>query len=239
MNMKSQVISSRERKVTLMVFLMVAAFVGAWSGYGTLCILRLVGLEFSSLSIGISMLIAKTGACLNPVIFIFLNNQVNEITDDKNASKNLHFCLALQFYETVLPNWLKRLTAKTNSVSSPPLGRSSKRSTKSKGQNIQLSNIRTIGNSTTAESQNEPVGEFRIDFKILDLKEKNNFFLASSHFSKISYFVQKYIEIKKVIFLSQILDFLDKNWTFNIVCFYLYASSMLFSGASLVLFTPY
>jgi len=216
--MKSQVISSRERKVTLMVFLMVAAFVGAWSGYGTLCILRLVGLEFSSLSIGISMLIAKTGACLNPVIFIFLNNQ---------------------FYETVLPNWLKRLTAKTNSVSSPHLGRSSKRSTKSKGQNIQLSNIRTIGNSTTAESQNEPVGEFRIDFKILALKKKNTFFLASSHYSKISYFVQKYIEIKKVIFLSQILDFLDKNWTFNIVCFYLYASSMLFSGASLVLFTPY
>ena len=76
--MKSQVISSRERKVTLMVFLMVAAFVGAWSGYGTLCILRLVGMEFTSLSIGISMLIAKTGACLNPIIFIFLNNQVIE-----------------------------------------------------------------------------------------------------------------------------------------------------------------
>ena len=76
MNMKPNAISSRERKVTLMVFLMVAAFVGAWSGYGTLCILRLIGLEFTELSIGISMLIAKTGACLNPIIFIFLNNQV-------------------------------------------------------------------------------------------------------------------------------------------------------------------
>ena len=67
-----------------------------------------------------------------------------------------------------MPKWLKRLTAKTTSVSSPPLGRSSgKRSTKV--QNIQLSNIRTIGNSTTRESQNEPVGKFRIDFKILEL----------------------------------------------------------------------
>ena len=84
--MKSQVISSRERKVTLMVFLMVAAFVGAWSGYGTLCILRLVGMEFTSLSIGISMLIAKTGACLNPIIFIFLNNQVIESL--KNCAKH-------------------------------------------------------------------------------------------------------------------------------------------------------
>ena len=76
MNMKSNVISSRERKVTLMVFLMVIAFVGAWSGYGILCILRLIGIDFPPLSIGISMLIAKTGACLNPIIFIFLNNQV-------------------------------------------------------------------------------------------------------------------------------------------------------------------
>ena len=78
------------------------------------------------------------------------------------------FFLDLQFCEAVMPKWLKRLTAKTTSVSSPPLGRSSgKRSTKV--QNIQLSNIRTIGNSTTRESQNEPVGKFRIDFKILEL----------------------------------------------------------------------
>ena len=74
--MKSQVISSRERKVTFMVFLMVAAFVGAWSGYGVLCILRLLDYDFTPLQIGISMLVAKTGACLNPVIFIFLNGQV-------------------------------------------------------------------------------------------------------------------------------------------------------------------
>ena len=79
MNMKSAVISNRERKVTMMVFLMVAAFVFAWSGYGVLCILRLLGNDFTPLMIGVSMLVAKTGACFNPVIFIFLNNQVKKL----------------------------------------------------------------------------------------------------------------------------------------------------------------
>ena len=105
MNMKSQVISSRERKVTLMVFLMVAAFVGAWSGYGTLCILRLVGLEFTPLSIGISMLIAKTGACLNPIIFIFLNNQVMTLHSWYALGWVDFFRLSCKF-DKKLQNWL-------------------------------------------------------------------------------------------------------------------------------------
>ena len=72
-------VAERERKVTKMVFLMVFAFLGAWSGYAILCILRLFGIHSPDFAIGIAMMLAKAGGWLNTIVFIFMNTQVSSM----------------------------------------------------------------------------------------------------------------------------------------------------------------
>ena len=77
LNVKKDLIASRERKVTMMVLLMVFAFLLSWSGYATICILRLLGIQTSDYGIGMALLFAKTGGWTNTIVFIFLNPDVS------------------------------------------------------------------------------------------------------------------------------------------------------------------
>lgn len=77
LKVKKQQISERERKVTMMVLLMVFAFLLSWSGYAACCILRLFGIAINDWGIAFALLMAKTGGWNNTVIFIFLNPDVN------------------------------------------------------------------------------------------------------------------------------------------------------------------
>ena len=78
-NMNKDLAAEREKKVTKMVFLMVFAFLGAWSGYALLCILRIFGIHSSDIAFGLVMFAAKTGGWLNTFVFIFMNTQVSKI----------------------------------------------------------------------------------------------------------------------------------------------------------------
>ena len=66
----------RERKVTCMVFLMVLAFILAWTGYALVCILRLLHQTVSDTAVAWAMLLAKNGGWLNAIVFVFMNKQV-------------------------------------------------------------------------------------------------------------------------------------------------------------------
>jgi len=83
--MNKDLAEKREKKVTKMVFLMVFAFIGAWSGYAFLCILRLLGVHSSELAFGLVMFAAKSGGWLNTLVFIFMNTQ---------------------FRKAILPSWI-------------------------------------------------------------------------------------------------------------------------------------
>ena len=76
LNKKKASIMEREKRVTKMVYLMIFAFLGPWSGYAILAVVRLVGYSFSDYLIGIIMMIAKSGAWLNTTVFIIMNQQV-------------------------------------------------------------------------------------------------------------------------------------------------------------------
>ena len=76
LNKKKASIMEREKRVTKMVYLMIFAFLGPWSGYAILAVVRLVGYPFSDYLIGIIMMIAKSGAWLNTTVFIIMNQQV-------------------------------------------------------------------------------------------------------------------------------------------------------------------
>ena len=60
---------------------MILAFLAAWTGYAILSIIRLNGSGFSDYLIGFAMMMAKSGAWLNTIIFIIMNQEVNTITN--------------------------------------------------------------------------------------------------------------------------------------------------------------
>ena len=81
MNMNKASIMSRERKVTFLVLLLLFAFMVAWAPYATICLLRLIqGIKPTPATVAISMLCAKTSACINPIIFTLFNAQVNQLS---------------------------------------------------------------------------------------------------------------------------------------------------------------
>ena len=56
---------------------MIVAFLGAWSGYAILGIIRIHGYaDFSDYLIGVAMMLAKCGAWTNTIIFIWMNQEV-------------------------------------------------------------------------------------------------------------------------------------------------------------------
>ena len=82
--MNKDLVEEREKKVTKMVFLMVFAFIGAWSGYAFLCILRLFGVHSSDIAFGLVMFAAKSGGWLNTLVFIFMNTQVSNFVQGQD-----------------------------------------------------------------------------------------------------------------------------------------------------------
>ena len=80
MNKDKDVAVERERKVTMMVFIMALAFLGPWSGYAILCVLRLFGIHSNDYAVGVAMMAAKAGGWLNAIVFIFMNTQVSTLS---------------------------------------------------------------------------------------------------------------------------------------------------------------
>ena len=70
------VIAKREKKVTLMVFLMVMAFVGAWTPYATIAILRIWGIDIADYGVVAAMMVSKLASWGNTLVLIFLNREV-------------------------------------------------------------------------------------------------------------------------------------------------------------------
>ena len=88
--------------MTKMIFLMVLAFVAAWSGYAILSIIRLYGSGFSDYLIGFVMMIAKSGASLNTFVFILMNQEVNcEVQGIKSRTQYFSFLVSKSFVATM------------------------------------------------------------------------------------------------------------------------------------------
>ena len=103
LNKKKASILARERRVTKMIFLMILAFLGAWSGYAILGIIRIHGYaDFSDYLIGVAMMLAKCGAWTNTIIFIWMNQEVLVLELPKK--KVSYF--SLQFRKVILPQWI-------------------------------------------------------------------------------------------------------------------------------------
>lgn len=75
-NLKSDLISRREWKATLMVLVMVLVFFLSWSGYSTICLLRIFGVDYPDISVAISMMTAKSSAWTNCLIYIGMNSRI-------------------------------------------------------------------------------------------------------------------------------------------------------------------
>ena len=88
-----------------MIFLMVFAFLTAWSGYAILSIIRLYGSGFSDYLIGLVMMLTKSGACLNIVIFILMHQEVIEKWC-LDLNNELFLIFPLQFQKVLLPEWI-------------------------------------------------------------------------------------------------------------------------------------
>ena len=124
LNKKKANIIAREKRVTKMIFLMIFAFLAAWTGYAILSIIRLSGSGFSDYLIGFVMMMAKTGAWLNTIIFILMNQEVNcwivnnscwtqnwpfqqyvwSMEPERNRFET--FYISLQFRKVLLPQWI-------------------------------------------------------------------------------------------------------------------------------------
>ena len=84
---------------------MIVAFLGAWSGYAILGIIRIHGYaDFSDYLIGVAMMLAKCGAWTNTIIFIWMNQEVLVLKLSKR--KSLVCFLLLQFRKVILPQWI-------------------------------------------------------------------------------------------------------------------------------------
>ena len=72
-------IMKRERRVTLMILAMLVAYLGTWTPYAVICILRICGFHLPPLLDAYALLTAKTSGAINPFIFIFMNTSVSAI----------------------------------------------------------------------------------------------------------------------------------------------------------------
>ena len=81
-------IMKRERRVTLMILAMLAAYLGAWTPYAVICILRICGFHLPPLLDAYALLTAKTAGAINPFIFIFMNKSVS------SASRHHTTCIS-------------------------------------------------------------------------------------------------------------------------------------------------
>lgn len=91
-------IMKRERRVTLMILAMLVAYLGTWTPYAVICILRMCGFHLSPLMDGYALLTAKTSGAINPFIFIFMNKSVSGT--QRRCCKVSEFCFVIQTYIT-------------------------------------------------------------------------------------------------------------------------------------------
>ena len=74
---------------------MIVAFLGAWSGYAILGIIRIHGYaDFSDYLIGAAMMLAKSGAWTNTIIFIWMNQEVLVLKLSKRKSLGFFFTVS-------------------------------------------------------------------------------------------------------------------------------------------------
>ena len=75
---------------------MIVAFLGAWSGYAILGIIRIHGYaDFSDYLIGVAMMLAKCGAWTNTIIFIWMNQEVLVLELPKKKVSSLFLTLTV------------------------------------------------------------------------------------------------------------------------------------------------
>ena len=89
-------IMKRERRVTLMILAMLVAYLGTWTPYAVICILRMCGFHLSPLMDGYALLTAKTSGAINPFIFIFMNKSVSIV--HIGLEKKIHNCILHAYF---------------------------------------------------------------------------------------------------------------------------------------------
>ena len=77
---------------------MLVAYLGTWTPYAVICILRMCGFHLSPLMDGYALLTAKTSGAINPFIFIFMNKSVSGT--QRRCCKVSEFCFVIQTYIT-------------------------------------------------------------------------------------------------------------------------------------------
>jgi uncharacterized membrane protein YhaH (DUF805 family) len=95
-------LQKREQKVSVMVFLLIFAFLVSWSPYAIVCIMRLFDVIYSPYVVGLALLLAKSSGLTNVIIFILLNKKV---------------CLRMSTYVYVC----RRTICPTNTATNPNL----------------------------------------------------------------------------------------------------------------------
>ena len=73
-------LQQRQRKLTLLTLSMTLSFYICWTPYATCALLRVLGvLKEPPLSNVLATLFAKTETVVNPILYIFFNNEVSTI----------------------------------------------------------------------------------------------------------------------------------------------------------------
>lgn len=72
------ILSSSEKRATVMVIVMVFSFFAAWTGYSLICLLRIFGVDYPDYMVAIAMMTAKSSAWTNTLIYIGMNKPVRK-----------------------------------------------------------------------------------------------------------------------------------------------------------------
>ena len=74
---RSQSPKGRSKNATLTIFVMALSFYICWTPYAIRCLLGMVGVDLNFRLSGASILFSKLGVIVNPIIYIFHNNEVS------------------------------------------------------------------------------------------------------------------------------------------------------------------
>ena len=71
----------KERRASLMVLLMILAFLVSWLPYSVICFVKMAGYDVTPTMSALPLLCAKSSICWNPIIYVVLNDQVCNYID--------------------------------------------------------------------------------------------------------------------------------------------------------------
>ena len=71
----------KERRASLMILLMIFAFMVSWFPYTIICFFKMTGYEVTPTISALPLLFAKSSICWNPIIYVVLNEQVSGTID--------------------------------------------------------------------------------------------------------------------------------------------------------------